>query len=775
MKMYLQRLPLLLWARYVYIAALIVSLIGILPVPWFPLQLGKLVAGTSLMFVAGVLFVLGGGLGGVVGKRSSKAAWLVVCLPLAYLLSYIFSTDRSVGLLGYSVEVDTLCFVGIASIAFLLSFFLFRRLSSVRSLLWGASFAAIFAMAFQFVSIFFGTHVLPSVFANPSVNLVGKWNDLGLLVGALTLLLVLALACVPMTLAKRAGIALLTLISVLFLALVQFPLIWALLLGFCILLGSWLLIVRKQQETASVPWVPVIVGVLCVSFLLWGAAVGGGLTKVFPVSSFEVRPSFSTTLDVVRSAHGSSVKEFVFGTGPGTFSNSWFLHKPLVINQSQFWNLDFNVGYSNFTTALGTVGVLGALAWCIPVILVVLGLVRVLRRRDIFNWYEQVTAVAAACTSIYLGVSMLFYPSSEDILLLMCALAGASFAFAMKVPENQPEAEAVHKNTQRLWLVLVLLLIVALAVCGASVVRRYLVEIHVNQGVSFLSSGNIIGALNAANAALAVEKTGDSLQFAAQAGIVAMQQVVQSTSTPSAATQQQFAALAQTSIADGQQATQKNPQDYRAYLGLGRVYDVLAGVGVQGAYDQAVQQYTTAAKYNPTDPEIPLALARLHSVHGDSQATTGALKQALTLKPDYTDAILFAVQLYVADKDLNNAIVAAKAAVNSAPGVASIWFELGLLYYSNRDMQNAALALEQAVKLQTDYANAKYFLGLSYASLGKTPEAIQQFKDLAGTNPDNSEVRLILSNLEAGKQPFDGATPPVTSAPQDRTTAPISQ
>jgi hypothetical protein len=59
--------------------------------------------------------------------------------------------------------------------------------------------------------------------------------------------------------------------------------------------------------------------------------------------------------------------------------------------------------------------------------------------------------------------------------------------------------------------------------------------------------------------------------------------------------------------------------------------------------------------------------------------------------------------------------------------------------------------------------------------LGRTPDAIKQFQDLQKSNPGNSEVQLILSNLTSGKKPFDGAQPPVTPTPQDRTTAPISQ
>ena len=87
----------------------------------------------------------------------------------------------------------------------------------------------------------------------------------------------------------------------------------------------------------------------------------------------------------------------------------------------------------------------------------------------------------------------------------------------------------------------------------------------------------------------------------------------------------------------------------------------------------------------------------------------------------------------------------------------------------------ASSELQQAVAIQSDYANAKYFLGLSDYILGNTPDAIQQFQDLAKSNPDNAEVKLILGNLTSGKKPFDGAVPPVTPTPQDRTTAPISQ
>ncbi len=168
-------------------------------------------------------------------------------------------------------------------------------------------------------------------------------------------------------------------------------------------------------------------------------------------------------------------------------------------------------------------------------------------------------------------------------------------------------------------------------------------------------------------------------------------------------------------------------------------------------------------------------MARLAASEGNQNLTTTYLTKALTLKSNYTDAILLVVQLDVANKDIPNAIKAATAAAQTAPGVAPIWFELGLLYYSAGDATHAAQALAQAIKIQPDYANAKYFLGLSLYNLKDTADAIQQFKDLVASNPDNAEVKLILSNLQSGKKPFDGAQPPVTPTPQNRDTAPVAQ
>jgi hypothetical protein len=81
----------------------------------------------------------------------------------------------------------------------------------------------------------------------------------------------------------------------------------------------------------------------------------------------------------------------------------------------------------------------------------------------------------------------------------------------------------------------------------------------------------------------------------------------------------------------------------------------------------------------------------------------------------------------------------------------------------------------QAIQAVPDYANAKYFLGLTLLKVGEKGAAIQQFKDLLVTNPNNEELKLIVTNLEAGREPFANAKPPITSKPEKRDKLPLEQ
>jgi len=380
------------WSRYAYLAGIVLALILVIPTALFPFQLAKLAAFAVLLAVAAVLFVVGGGAREFMRAHGFYLALLVGALPLSYLLSFAFSTDRSLAFTGVGIESDTIVFVTLAACAFLVAFALFRTLRMVRLLTTVVFWALAAAVIFQGLVILFGLPI--DIFSDRSVNLIGKWNDLGLAAGLLAMFMLVQLEMGSAIGWRKwaTGVAL-ALLAVL-LGIINFSLVWAFLLAGALALGVIrFLTMRRAQSQAhaqgmpaaattmaqKMPWFASAAVVVSAIFLLFGSTFNSGLTSIVPVSSLEVRPSFTSTLGVIGSARDGSLGRAIIGTGPNTFSNSWIMHKPVEVNQSLFWNLDFNVGFSTFVTAFGTVGLIGILAWLVPLALVLLGIIRVMR------------------------------------------------------------------------------------------------------------------------------------------------------------------------------------------------------------------------------------------------------------------------------------------------------------------------------------------------------------------------------------------------------------
>jgi tetratricopeptide (TPR) repeat protein len=760
------------WSRSVYLAGIALALVLVIPTSWFPFQLAKVAVFAAFLLVAIILFFAGKG-AEKLSRPGLYAALAVALLPLAYLLSTCFSIDRAIALTGYSIETDTVVFTALCALAFFVSFLFFKSLRSVRLLL-GVLFAAlILAALFQWVAIVFGTHAIPiQALSDRSVNLIGKWNDLGLMVGLLGVLLMVWVELLPLSLLRRIvagifGAGLLVLLGV-----IQFTLVWWMILGFAIAIG-FLRLFSSATWKHNIPFFAGAAAVVSILFLLFGTTLNAGLTTVFPVTSLEVRPAYSTTMQIVSAARGGSLLHTALGTGPGTFGEEWLANKPAEVNQTDFWNMDFNVGFSIILTALLSVGLLGVLAWFVPLVLVLAALARTTRVADL-NLQERIAAVSLGAGSLFLWGAIIFYVPSQNIILLAFALSGAAWSYLWSLGR---EHESAAPTGIKKFVPIGIAIIVLLVAVGASViiVRRTIAEGFTQQGTAVLGNGDADGALADAARAESIEKNADDLRLAVQAGSAKLQQIASVSGTPTDAMKTQFQTVLQQTIANGQASITLTKNDYRAYLALAQVYDFLASLKITGAYESAQVAYGDAVALNPSDPEIWLALARLESAQGNQQLTNKFLTQALTLKSNYTDAILLVVQLDVANKDIKGATQAAQIAAQTAPGVGSIWFELGLLYYSANDTADAIPALEKAIALIPNYANAQYFLGLSYYAQNRPADAIAEFQSLAASNPGNTEVSGILANMQAGKPPFTGATPPANTPPQTRATAPISE
>ena len=176
--------------------------------------------------------------------------------------------------------------------------------------------------------------------------------------------------------------------------------------------------------------------------------------------------------------------------------------------------------------------------------------------------------------------------------------------------------------------------------------------------------------------------------------------------------------------------------NYLNWLTLANAYSILVPLGIQGissdAYTQAKISLEQASKRNPYNPQIFYMQARLALANKQTGVAVEYLRQSLSLKSDYNDALLLLAEIEESKGNLKNAITILENSPTVSLSDPTMLFQLGYLRYKNGNYDTAVTALEKAVSITPNYANAKYFLGLSYFEFGRRADAIQQFNLMHG-------------------------------------------
>ena len=114
-------------------------------------------------------------------------------------------------------------------------------------------------------------------------------------------------------------------------------------------------------------------------------------------------------------------------------------------------------------------------------------------------------------------------------------------------------------------------------------------------------------------------------------------------------------------------ATIYDPGNYLNFRMLGSIYQAVGATGVKGAYDQATLNYQKALELNPLNPGLKLALGTVAFADGKMKEAKDYATEALALKPNYLDGLLFMSQILKSEGNTADALAYAKAALSLAP------------------------------------------------------------------------------------------------------------
>lgn len=764
------------------------GLVALLPVLFLPLlsapfQFTKTAFALVLSLAVLILFIIARLKEGVLSIPYNIVFGALWAIPLTYVVSALFAAPNlSMAFLGQRIETDTVFFIVIMALLTTFIPLLVRSKQRVLSIYTGLFVSFTLLVIYQGARLLGGADFLSfDIFTTSTSNLLGKWNDLGIFFGLTAILSLLTLEGLRLRKISQAVLYIVLVLSLLFVAIVNFVPIWITLgvfaLGFFIysffrdrLHGAGGEMTTSVLKHPKISILAIIVLAISVVFIIWSATLGNALANYFEISHLEARPSWQSTVDVLKGTYGQNA---FLGSGPNTFVNQWVNFKPAPINSTLFWNVDFSSGIGAIPTAFVNGGALGALAWIAFLgALLVLG-VRALLLRPTGEGFSYYLTLSSFIAAVYLWVFMIFYVPNVVLVVFAFLFTGLFLASLRHQGMLKEKRFSFAENPKMGFVsVLVLTVLLILSLVGLYLVGQRYVSAAQFQGaiVTMNMDGDLAAAKSSADKALATVELDIHHQFAAELQILTLNQIVNSSEGSVDERRQKFQDELALAIQHGQRATELRPEFYQNWLTLGRVYAAVVPLQIQGAYENAKVAYEKARELAPQHPQVYLALAELEAVKPDNAASKDYLAQALALKNNYTAAVFLLAQLQIADGELENALRSVEAATILAPQNPVVFFQLGLLRYNKQDWAGAAAALEKAVELNDDYANARYFLGLAYFKLHRPNDATAQFAKIEQLNPDNQEVKTILANLRAGKEPFTDVN---VEAPEKRPEPPI--
>jgi tetratricopeptide (TPR) repeat protein len=130
--------------------------------------------------------------------------------------------------------------------------------------------------------------------------------------------------------------------------------------------------------------------------------------------------------------------------------------------------------------------------------------------------------------------------------------------------------------------------------------------------------------------------------------------------------------------------------------------DLVAGIKAfdAGNYADARKSFEAASKKNANDYQALYNLGMTCEKLADKPAAEAAYKSALALKPDLDAAAEALFALYVDEGRIDDALVAARAALAKHPANPALHENLGVALAMRGDQENATHELEEAIKGQ---------------------------------------------------------------------------
>ncbi len=603
------------------------------------------------------------------GRITLPRSWFLLSglgVVVSFLISALFSSAMQVSLFGTMLDIGTFYFILGAFLLMLVSSIILKDIKNARKVFWGLILSSLILFVFQSLRIFLPNPLSFGVLGGSTDSILGSWNAFGLFTGFFSVISLFIVEFFSISKITKLLLGIFILFSIVLSAAVNFALVWELLGIFALIIFIYKVSFfsnKKQEEGEKIHFPAFSFALVMISLLFFmsGQFIGGLIPNRLGLANVEVRPSLGATISVTQ---GTLMKNPVLGVGPNKFGEVWAMYKPQVINSTQFWDVPFNSGSGLIPTFASTTGILGIVAWLLFLVLFIVTGLKLLFSsiRNNVDWEVVVFFVA----SLYLFVSSFFYSTGEVIFLLAFAFAGAFIGLSSFSSNGEISFSFFGSPGKSFFCMLIL---VILMIVSASVGFKYAERLaSVSYFGNTLSASTIPIAEDSIVKALSLYQNDLYLRTYAQVYLTKINSIVaKGSSSLSDADKADLQSSFDQAVNGAQSAVAYDKTNYLNYNSLGVVYNTVGLLGVKDANSKAIEAYKAASVLNPLNPGIKLSIARAFFADGNIKEAIDYATQAITLKPDYLEALVAISQMEKSNGNTASAISYAQTALSLAP------------------------------------------------------------------------------------------------------------
>jgi len=359
----------------------------------------------------------------------------------------------------------------------------------------------------------------------------------------------------------------------------------------------------------------------------WSMLPGKPSTPTLP--SFKA--GWSIALDTIREPRSALI-----GVGSAAYSNAYLRFKPLWVNGTPSWNIQFSQAANAPLYFLSIGGFIGLASW-------IFLFTRLFARKQRKAGDTGALAAIIACAVLQLILPLNVVLVGIQFVLLAAYLASDQTAnrLQLKAPTlslvNEKPHETQVSNAVAPIYIVALVLAIGFGTLLYFTGKSYAAETAIHQGTLAAQKNDGIAVYNQHQRAVTLNPYSDTLrrQYALTNMLVAA--ALSNKTDATEAEKAQVGQLMQQAVREARSATTLDPTDAQNWSVLAQIYQNMIGLSDQ-ASEFAVQSYVSAIENDPTNPSLRLSLGGLFLNEKKFQQAATLFQQAAELKPDFPSA-----------------------------------------------------------------------------------------------------------------------------------------